>query len=229
MKKVFLILLLTVVSLCAQEKDATAILEKVTKKFSLIKDYQADLNIKLDMSFIKMPPTKAKIYYKQPDKFTFDSDGFAMLPKEGFNYNPSKFLGEDITKVFVREDEVDGNKVYVIKVIPNSDSSEIVLSTLYIDQSKYVLCKVETNTKHGAIIKVLFTYDKEMKYPLPKQVKLSFNFGDKKETKEKSNKHDEGFSMGENKMEGDVYLTYSNYKINKGLSDSIFEKNKKKK
>ncbi len=229
MKKIFLILLLTVASLCAQEKDAAAILEKVTNKFSLIKDYQADLNIKLDMSFIKMPPTKAKIYFKQPDKFTFDSEGFAMLPKEGFNYNPSKFLGEDITKVFVREDEVDGNKVYVIKVIPNSDSSEIVLSTLYIDKNKYVLCKVETNTKHGAIIKVLFTYDSNMKYPLPKQVKLSFNLGDKKEKNEKSEKNNENIKLSENKLQGDVYLTYSNYKINKGLSDSIFEKNKKKK
>ena len=40
-------------------------------------------------------------------------------------------------------------KYTLLKFLPNSDSSEVILTTLYVDAEKYVLDKIETNTKHG--------------------------------------------------------------------------------
>ena len=116
MKKLIIVLFFIAGGLFAQETNPQKILDKVKEKFSVVKDYQVDLKIKLDVSFLKMPESKAKVYFKQPDKFKFDSEGFAMLPKEGLNYNPAKFLSDDFTSVYVKLDELDGKKVHVIKI-----------------------------------------------------------------------------------------------------------------
>ena len=45
----------------SQSKDPDLILKKVIESFSKIKDYEVDVNIKVDVDFIKVPDTKAKI------------------------------------------------------------------------------------------------------------------------------------------------------------------------
>ena len=96
MKKHFIfILLLTSVNLFAQQKDAVKILDAVKEKFNKVKDYQADVIGKLDISFAKVPDTKATVYFKQPDKVKIDSKGFAMLPKQSVNFSPVEMLNGD--------------------------------------------------------------------------------------------------------------------------------------
>ncbi|MFH0735799.1 MAG: hypothetical protein V1773_14860 [bacterium] len=234
MKKVILILFFIAGGLFAQETNPQKILDKVKERFNVVKDYQVDLKIKLDVSFLKMPESKAKVYFKQPDKFKFDSEGFAMLPKEGLNYNPAKFLTDDFTSVYVKLDDLDGKKVHIIKILPNSDSSEVILTTLYVDAEKYVLNKIETNTKRGGAIKIDLKYDDGIKYPLPKQVKFNFNMAGMNMSGHMPGKMDDPDdaakkSKSKDGISGDVYLYYSNYKINKGIADSFFEKKKERK
>jgi len=67
-------------SLHAQEVNT--ILEKVRSKLNLVKDYQANGTMKLNVSFLKVPDSKVTIFYKQPDKFRIKQEkGISLIPK----------------------------------------------------------------------------------------------------------------------------------------------------
>ena len=216
-------------SIVPQSKDPDLILKRVIESFNKVKDYEVDVQVKVDVDFIKVPDTKAKIYFKQPDKINFESDGFAMLPKEGINISPMSFLKKDYTALYQKEDYIDGHPVSVIKVIPSSEQGDIVLTTLWIDQTHYIIKKVESTTKTNGTFTIDLKYDEDKKdYNLPYSMIFGFNidkmnlpkaFTGQAETESHKN-------IGKS-TSGKVYITYSNYKVNIGLSDKIFEKKKK--
>jgi len=229
MKSIFIFILIINGFLFSQSKDPDLLLKKVKEEFSKVKNYQVDVNIKVDVDFIKVPETKAKIYFKQPDKIHFDAEGFAMLPKEGINFSPLSFLKKNYTSIYEKEENIDGNPVSVIKVIPSSEKGDIVLTTLWIDQVENIIRKVESTTKSNGTFTIELKYeDGKREFYLPKAKIFSFNidkmnlpkaFNSDTETETKKN-------LGKTTT-GKVFITYSNYIINKGIPDNMFEKKKK--
>jgi outer membrane lipoprotein-sorting protein len=230
MKKVFFVILcLSITNLFAQSKDAAKILDAIKQKFAKINDYQVDVNIKVDVNFIKMPDRKAKLYFKQPDKTKFQAEGFALLPKQGFSFSPVQLLKDDYSAIYVRSEVIDGKKVDVIKIIPDSDTSDIVLSTLWVDQSINAMRKVETIGKKSGNITIDFKYDSN-NYSLPAEVKFTFNLGEGPILPEPDNDKNNPAAMkhmGRGPIKGSAILTYTNYKINQGIPDSFFTEKKK--
>jgi hypothetical protein len=231
MKKYFLmVLLLSYSVMFAQSKDADKILNGVKQAFAKVNDYQADVNIKVDVNFIKMPDRKAKLFFKQPDKTKFQSEGFALLPKQGFNFSPVQLLKGDFSTLYVRSEIIDGKKLDVIKIIPNSDTSDVVLSTLWVDQSINAFRKVETIGKKSGNITIDFKYDNTA-YNLPSEVKFTFNLSNTQMPMETQNGNQNNQTstkrMAGGSLKGAAILTYSNYKINKGIPDSFFDEKKK--
>lgn len=230
MKRIILIWLAVSLFTFAQSKDPIKIINEVKARFDKIQDYEVDVNIKLDFSMVKIPETNAKLYFKQPDKVKVDSKGFAMLPKQSLSFSPAQFLQGDFTTIFVKSEIVNGNKLDVIKIIPNSDSTDVVLSTLWIDQIQKVISKIETTGKKSGTINVELTYENKTSV-LPSSVIFSFNLGnmpihdetanDKEDQKQNRNRSRQNMSMS-----GKVFMTYTNYKINKGIPDSFFEEKK---
>ncbi|MEW6702007.1 MAG: hypothetical protein AB1298_04745, partial [Bacteroidota bacterium] len=197
----------------AQTKEAEKILDAVKKKFDAIRDYEVDVSIKLDFEFVKMPDTKAKIYFKQPDKVKIDAKGFAMLPKQSLNFSPKQFLSGNYTAIYVKTETVNGNKLDLVKIIPESDSAGIVLSTLWIDQIEHIVKKVETTGKRSGTIKIELTYNNK-NLGLPSQLK--FNFSAEKSQQqnvpqENKDNQDERNIRWRNRsdLSGSVIVTYS--------------------
>ena len=217
----------------SQSKNPDEIINGVITNFNKVNDYQVDVNIKVDVEFIKVPETKAKIYFKQPDKVHLKADGFAMLPKNGMEFSPSSLIKKDYTAIYEQDVELNGYKTSIVKVIPLGDQGEVILSTLWIDQKKQVIRKVESTTKTNGTFTIDFTFDDKIKYPLPSKIIFSFNM-DKmnlpatitgetnNENPDKKNKN-----IGST-TKGQVIVNYSNYVVNKGVPDSIFEEKNKK-
>jgi outer membrane lipoprotein-sorting protein len=229
MKKLFVVFVMFSTAVFAQSKDANKILSGVKDKFAKVKDYQADVVAKLDMEFVKVPESTATVYFKQPDKFKIVPKGFSMIPKQSLNFSPAQLLKGDNTAVYVRPDVIDKVKMDVIKVIPNADTSEVLLSTMWIDPAQSIIRKVETTTKHGGTVITELSYDAKS-IPLPSVLKFSFNMGDAKVPDMAVQKDGSNQKSGMNRptrIKGSVIMTYSNYKINKGLPDNIFEEKKK--
>lgn len=231
MKKI-IVLILIAVTINAQTKDAGKLLKQVKEKFEKVKDYEVDANIHLDINFIKMPDTKAKIFFKQPDKVKLQSEGFAMLPKQGINFSPAQLLKGNFNSIYVRSETMDNRKVDVVKIIPSSDTSEVILSTLWIDAAQNVIRKVETTTKKTGTLNVNLDYANES-LALPSQVKFTFNLGDLQMPAQmpdaSQKKEDTRARRDRGPVKGTVVITYSNYKIDKGIADSFFADNEKKK
>lgn len=213
----------------AQDKNPDAILHKVKTEFLKINDYSVDAVINVDVDFLKVPESKATIFFKQPDKMKLESEGFALLPKQGLDFSPSKLLEEDYTAIYTKTDTIDGENADIIKVIPENDSSGIILSTLWIDEDEYIIRKVESTSKRTGTFAIHLFYDnKSLK--LPSKVSFMFNVTevplpasltgdfDHEDEKPKRNR--------EKQMSGTVVVTYSNYKINIGLTDKFFEEDK---
>jgi outer membrane lipoprotein-sorting protein len=217
----------------SQSKDPNEILNAVITNFNKVNDYQVDVNIKVDVEFIKVPETKAKIYFKQPDKVHLEADGFAMLPKNGMEFSPSAFIKKDYTAIYEQDVDLNGYKTSIVKVIPLGDQGEVILSTLWIDQKKQVIRKVESTTKTNGTFSIDFSFDDKIKYPLPSKIIFSFNM-DKMNipstiTGETTNeKQDKKSKNSGSTTKGQVIVNYSNYVVNKGISDSIFEDKGKK-
>jgi len=210
-----------------QKKDPDHILDEVKRTFNKVQDYVVDVNIKVDVDFIKAPETKATIYFKQPDKVHFESESFAMLPKEGLDFSPMGFLKEKYTAIYEKADTVDGYKTDVIKVIPLVDETNVVLTTLWIDESRYIIRKVQSTLKMGGTFAIELKYDNSMKYPLPSSMIFTFNIERMNLPKGMAGELNENKSKDEKKKTtGKVYVTYSNYKVNKGIPDSVFEEKK---
>lgn len=233
MKLLIALLFITIQMGFSQSKNPDEIINGVITNFNKVNDYQVDVNIKVDVEFIKVPETKAKIYFKQPDKVHLKADGFAMLPKNGMEFSPSSLIKKDYTAIYEQDVDLNGYKTSIVKVIPLGDQGEVILSTLWIDQKKQVIRKVESTTKTNGTFTIDFTFDDKIKYPLPSKIIFSFNM-DKmnlpstitgetnNENPDKKNKN-----MGST-TKGQVIVNYSNYVVNKGVPDSIFEEKNKK-
>ncbi|NMB80881.1 MAG: hypothetical protein GYA14_03600 [Ignavibacteria bacterium] len=227
MKKVIYFCLIAVSILSAQTKDPVKVINSVIDKFEKIRDYEVDVNIKLDFSMVKIPDMNAKFYFKQPDKVKIDSKGFAMLPKQSLNFSPAQYLRGDYTAIYVKN-EIENGKTYdIIKIIPNNDSSDVVLSTLWIDQTQKIIRKIETTGKRSGTLHIELEYETENSI-LPKLVTFLFNTGNvSAKNEEHENKNEKSESRPnlrrDAQMSGKVIMTYSNYKINKGIPDSFFQ------
>jgi outer membrane lipoprotein-sorting protein len=228
--KLSLTLFIITVSLFAQKPDPEVILENVKKEFEKIDDYQVNVRIKVDVEFLKMPERQAKIYYKKPDKLQIESDNFAMLPKSGLNFSPLGFLSYKYTAFYEKEDTINGRPVSVVKVIPIEANADVILSTFWIDTNRNLILKIESSRKPQGTFTIDLDYLKTKgNFWLPSSMVFTFSLepgmlpGRIAEELYKGNKQDDVAKKGS------VYLFYSDYKVNQGLPDSLFEQKDSKK
>jgi hypothetical protein len=229
MNRLFIILILFSVIAAAQKKDPDKIISEVVKNFNRVEDYTVNVKVKVDVPFIKAPDTDATIYFKQPDKIHFASDKFALVPKEGLNFSPMGLLRSSYTALYIRDEVFNGHNHSLIKVIPTEDRGDVILSTLWIDTENDIISKVESSTKtSGTFIMELFYTDKS-EYPLPSKMIFHFNFSGMPGRRYQKTPDDNAGTdkKKEENMSGKVYIDYSDYKVNTGLDDSIFEEPKK--
>ncbi len=231
MKIQYHILLFLMISVClqsnvtAQEINPDSILLKVKEKLEIVKDYKADIEIHLDVYFIKMPDKKAKMYFKQPDKLKFTSDEFIMLPKGGVGISVRKILKEDYLAVNSGQEKINGKPHIVVKIIPESRKSDIVLSTLWIGANNYLISKMEnTSRNNGSYIVYLNYNDPEIE--LPTEIEISFQVENLKIPLRfigKNPKIDKDKLKEEGTKEGSIFIALTYYGINEGIKDSFFD------
>lgn len=207
-----------------QETDPYPILDSLKAKVMAINDYQVDLEIEVDVDFINMPVKHAQMFFKQPDKIKFKSDEFIMIPKKGLNNPIRKILDEPFTAIYVDSENIEGQMVDVIKIIPLGKKPDIVLATWYISQSNGLIVRSENNTRNDGTFNVDFAYGPES-IALPQMMTITFEI-EKLSLPMKFIGKTSGMEIDKTKMDGPqqgkVYIRFSNYLINLGLKDESF-------
>ncbi len=229
MKKIlFLLLSFVICHLPTYSQDATMLIRKVKAKLDKVNDYIAEGKMKTDVAFIKAPVGKVKIFFKKPNKFKLKRDGgISILPRGGVSVNMSSVLStDDFTAIPTGESVVNGTKVKVIKLLPNNENSEVVLTTLFIDETNLLIKKANTTTRENGTYEMEMTYGRYAEYALPDKVIFAFNTKDYKIPKGVTLEYETGEKTDKNKLKnkkGKIELIYSSYIINKGVSDAEFK------
>ncbi len=175
----------------AQDFNPQPLLDSIQVKFGGVKDYSADINIKVNVSFLKIPVKEGKLYFKNPDQLKLVSKGFAMLPKRGMNFTFNELFEKKYNVIYVKNELINKVKSYVIKIIPLDDNSDILLATLWLDRKTQTIIKVDA-------------------------VSVTGNFDAEKKAKSKDNKPERAT----------LTIGYSNYIVNRGISDAFFKEDK---
>lgn len=216
-------------ALNTKAQEVNTLVKQVKDKLDKVDNYVAEGRMKTDVAFIKAPAGKVKIFYKRPNKFKLKRDGgISLLPKGGVSVNMSSVLNNsDYLALDAGTTTIGTTKVKVVKLLPTNENSDVVLTTLYIDEPNLLIKKASSTTKENGTYDMEMTYGRFASYGLPDKVIFAFNTKDYKLPKGVTMEFDSGEKKSDaDKMKnkkGRVEINYSSYLINKGVADSEFK------
>lgn len=227
MKTLITILMIGLMQM-ATAQDMTALINKVKAKMDQVNDYTAEGKMKTDVAFIKAPIGKVKVFYKKPNFFKLQKDGgISILPKGGVTVNMRSIITtSDFMALDAGEQMINAQKLRVVKLLPTADNSDVILTTMYIDEANLLVRKAVTTTRENGTYEMEMQYGKFAGYGLPDKVIFSFNTKDYKLPKGITLEFDDVDQETKNRMKGKkgrVEITYANYEINKGIPTTVFK------
>lgn len=230
MKQILLFLLTLAFSLSAGAQDINALVQKVKAKIDLVNDYEASGRMKTNVIFLKVPVATVKVYFKKPNHLKVKNEkGISFVPKGAVNINMNNILSSGKYSVLdAGKDKIGGSIVKVVKLLPEDDNADVVLSTLYIDEDNLVIRRAKTTTRDNGTYELEMNYGKYVAYGLPDKIIFSFNTKDYKMPKGVTFDFDDGTEKKkvDDKMKnrkGKVEINFSSYTINKGVADAVFQ------
>ncbi len=227
-----------------EDDYAKKIIEKTEAKYRLVNDYEVRMTISMKIPAFRMPKKRYTVFFKQPDKVEIKSKGFGLLPRTGMFTSPSENF-DNLTDVFIKKDPIDlaensimlrGNLIVdslAIKM-PNDYAKVTFKPTVdvTIDTSQWVITGVVTKIDTIKIMQINNEYDfVNDNYFLPIRSTVEYFVKDARISRWL--KKDIGSFIGnqqnadiqDDMVKGKITVLYSKYKVNKGIDDSIFNKN----
>lgn len=206
-------------------------IEKVKSNLEKIDSYSAELDIKVDISYVNIPDKKGEIFYKKPNKMKLNIEGLSMVPKVGVGNVIGELLS-DKTNTYIEsgEEVIKGKNSSIIKVLPTKQTTEIVLATIWIDKKDFHVVQAEITTKKMGTFFIEFEnklvgniawlpVKTTINSQIPKMAipKTFASAEDKKKAEEKEEDPDS------NTTSAVIIVKYSNYKLNQNIPDSKFD------
>lgn len=229
MKFIFSIIALCFVT-ALHAQDASALIQKVKAKIETVRDYEAKGTMKTNVSFLKVPQSDVTVYFRYPDKLKIKNEkGISLVPKGAVSISLGNLMNnKQFTAIPSGTEKVDGIDVTVVKLLPKDENGEIVLSTLYIDEARSLVMKARTTTRDNGTYELVMNYGKYASYALPDRAIFTFNTKEYKLPKGVTFDYDDGSKKTKDANapatnKGRLEIDYSNYSINKGLKDAVFQ------
>ncbi|MBE0557027.1 MAG: hypothetical protein IH628_07310 [Proteobacteria bacterium] len=182
------------------------------------------------MERLQVPSMSATMYFKAPDKIHFESPSFAMLPREGLAINPS-----DLRRNFEGEvlgmDTIDGSLCHVVRLTPRGEQSRPKSLTLWVDPSRWVVVQMRSQPFEARRLMARFSYLRvENRYWLPETLVVTF------ETLSVAPEGGVALPLAapdarrqrQPLRQGMISVVYSEYAVNTGLADEVFEERKER-
>lgn len=230
MKKILLLLFLILPGIVARAQsapEAITLLRDVNKKFTTVRDYQVDALIDARISFLKILPQKAMIYYRSPDKFRVKSKGIAILPKQNFDQLFRLIADEKSFMAFISGKEVvNGKSLTLVNLIPLSDTTDLVLAKLWIDDAADLIRKSQLTTKSNGTVLIDYEHGRFSDYALPDKMIFTIDvkrFKIPKAIAADINSKPATESSKKDVKTGQIIISFSNYIFNKGVPDAVFK------
>lgn len=229
MRKLFLLLIFVVSGFGVRATDASKLFDSLRHKVLQVKDYTAQVKMKINVTYMRIPQLGGTLYYKSPDKMRLERHGgLSILPKKNINLTLSNLIPSGSVMVLDGGTAVVGGKqVRILKVVPEDEQGEIILTKIWVDESNLLAVRTQTTTRNDGTILMDLEYGKYSSYALPDKVTIFMDIKDYKLPK--------GVTMDYNDVadtkpmkeiknqKGTIQISYVKYDINKGVSDAVFK------
>jgi hypothetical protein len=214
----------------AKAGDVNGLFDSLRQKILLIKDYTAEVKMKINVKYMRIPQLSGTLYFKSPDKMRFDRHGgLSILPKKNNNLILRNLIPPGhVTVIDAGDAMIGGKRVRIIKVIPEDEKSDIVLTKIWVDEAALLAVRTETTTKTDGTMVMDLEYGKYKSYGLPDHVTLIMDVKEYKMPKGVTMDYTESMDMPAIEdmkgKKGTIQISYLSYEINKGLDDNVFAK-----
>jgi len=223
--------LLMATVLQAQVMDATTLIQKVKANIDKVNDYEATGKMITNVTFLKVPQADVKVYFRKPNKLKIKNEkGISFVPKSAVSINLNNILnGNKYSVLDAGKDKVGNINVRVVKLLPEDDNADVVLSTLYIDEATMVILRAKTTTRENGSYQLEMTYGKYVTYGLPDKITFTFNTKDYKLPKGVTFDFDDGTQNNKTAADkaksktGSAEIIFSGYIVNKGVAEEMFK------
>lgn len=213
----------------AQGLSAQQLFYKMRARLENVKDYVADVKMKINISFLRIPTLYGKLYFKNPDKMKLERNGgISVLPKKSISLTLNNLVPSgDATVIDAGNDMINGRKVRIIKVIPENDKTDIVLTKIWVDEERLLALRTETTTRDNGTVNMDLQFGRFEKFALPDLVTFYIDVKEFKVPKGVTMDYDTDDPVvkkgqARKPQKGTIRIEYLNYKVNTGLTDDIF-------
>ncbi len=221
-------------TVCAQRlPSGSEVLRNVAKGVAGVDDYSVTLQADVHMEHMRAPRARATMYFKKPDKIHFDSPGIAMMPREGVAFNSVAVL-DQYTAQMIGKDTALGLNVYKLQLAAKSAAARLRQLFVWVDPENWTMVRLQTIPYEGRILTIDFSYElQDGKFWMPVSMEARFGLIGNPRTSQTPRDSSAPENPAEQMMPraprtGSISITYSDYKINAGLSDDIFKSSENK-
>ncbi|RYD51914.1 MAG: hypothetical protein EOP52_06950 [Sphingobacteriales bacterium] len=237
MKQILVVLLLFCSGIGrAQTTSPEQLYQNLRNRVFAVKDYRADVIMNIQVSFMKIPQLRGKLYFKSPDKLKLVREGgLSILPQRTVNMSLAGLLPEGaVTVIDGGMETLNEKPVRVLKVVPEQDGGDIVLTKLWVDEGQLLINRSEATTRDNGTFLMDLKFGKYTAYALPDEIQLRMDVKDYKMPKGVTMDY-EGEAVpkpvavaGKSKRKkGIIRIRYDQYQINTGIEDAFFQDKKK--
>jgi hypothetical protein len=141
-------------------------------KILAIPDYDCNVEIKVDVDFIKIPIKKGLMSYSKSSGLSYKIKGFGFLPKKSFSDQLNILFSKPYTVIKMGR---SGNSAFEnYKIIPNEINSEIVLCQISVDPQTALIHEMDLITKEMGAVNIKLKYT-QSKFAFPSESQISFD------------------------------------------------------
>jgi hypothetical protein len=226
-----LVFILFVSVAAVQAQDVNALLAKVKFNIDRVNDYEATARMITNVTFLKVPDADVKVYFKKPNQLKIKNEkGISFVPKGAVSINLNNILsGGKYTAIDAGTDKIGSTTVRIVKLLPEDDNADVVLSTVYIDEAALVIRRAKTTTRANGSYQLEMSYGKYSGYGLPDKIVFTFDTKDYKLPKGVTFDFDDGTQNNRSAADkaksrnGKAEITFSSYIVNKGVAEEVFK------
>jgi hypothetical protein len=215
--------------------DSRQVFTELIKPYRDLNDYTVRIHAKVNMPAIRIPDFSAVLYFKKPDKLHIETRSFAPIPRDSGVFNPFQFDPEKNLITYQRTETLHETVSEVFKVEPRDTKALVRYYHVWVGGNPRRILQVESlsikGTK-GQVKPAYGTVEKGLeKWLLPEKVHIHLTFPEGMHQADASSftTRDNPVSSGMRRLddvsgEGDIFLSYSEWRINTGLDDRLFQK-----
>jgi hypothetical protein len=229
------------------EPSVRTVRDSLVAQFLRIEDYSVRVKISVNMTGLRMPRKKIKLYFKSPDKIKVEADGFAIVPRTGLGGSPLHFLKmlsdlrvEGLDTLHSQPHwRLSGGVIPDSLQLPIESDREIpeIRMTLWVDTTHWIISRVETEMDSTKIFSMESQYKQFDGFYLPAKTEVKLGFKglgkwamrdpmsgplvDEQDFNQVAT--EAGTKPKQREFAGTITMEFSKYKINRGLKDKLFE------